>query len=137
MVENTVVVLNEQLTDTMIEAGAVLTQKLDEMGVPISLAMWFFLPEGNEWRLFFAAPNVSTAGSMQMYEKVQKAQAALGESARRVPFSMIGVIDTNHKLARLLRTAVQTGPELTRIRFAREAFDGQFIDDALVYRSAA
>ena len=132
-----ITVVKEQLTDAMIEAGALLTQKLDEMGVPISTAMWFFLPEANDWRLFFASPNVSLAGSRQMYEKVQKAQAALGESAPRVPFSSIGVIDTNHKLARLLRTAVQTGPELARIRFAREAFDGQFIDDALVYRSAA
>ena len=132
-----ITVVKEQLTDAMIEAGALLTQKLDEMGVPISTAMWFFLPEGNDWRLFFASPSVSAAGPLQMYEKVQKAQAALGESALRVPFSSIGVIDTNHKLARLFRTAVQTGPGLARIRFAREAIDGQFIDDALIYRSAA
>jgi hypothetical protein len=135
MAENTVV--KEQLTDEMIEAGALLTQKLDEMGVPISVAMWFFLSDINEWRLFFASPNVSTGGVRPVYEQIQKARKALGAQAERIPFSSIGVMDTNHELAQLLRMKFHTGPGVSRVRFAKNVIDGHFIDDALIYRSAA
>ena len=61
MVENTVI--KEQLTPEMIDAGARLTQQLDESGLPIQVAMWFFMPEINEWRLLFASPEVLERGS--------------------------------------------------------------------------
>ena len=38
-------------------------QKLDESGLPIQVAMWFFMPEINEWRLLFASPEVLEKGS--------------------------------------------------------------------------
>lgn len=45
-----ITVVKDQLTGGMIEAGALLTAKLDEMGVPISLAMWFYLSDINDRR---------------------------------------------------------------------------------------
>ncbi len=60
MAENTVV--KDQLTNAMVEAGAELTKKLDEMGVATTAALWLFEPEVNEWRLVFASPEVTTRG---------------------------------------------------------------------------
>jgi len=130
-------VVKEQLTKEMIEAGAHLTQKLDESGLPIPVAMWFFMPDINEWRLFFASPEVSRTGSRDVYRQIEKARKKLGVEAEHVPLSVIGVLDTNHQLAHLLRVALQTGPELSRVRFSKNVINGRFIDDALVYRSAA
>jgi len=135
MAENTVV--KEQLTDEMIEAGAQLTQKLDELGLPIPVAMWFFLSDINEWRLLFASPQLSAEGPREVYEKIEEARKALGAQAERLPLSVIGLMDTNHQLVQLLRIALRTGPGVSRVRFSKNVIDGHFIDDALIYRSAA
>ena len=135
MTENTVV--KEQLTEEMIEAGAQLTQKLDELGMPIAIAMWFFMPDINEWRLLFASPKLSTEGPREVYEQIEEARRTLGAQAERVPLSAIGLMDTNHQLVQLLQTALHTGPGVSRVRFSKNVVNGHFIDDALIYRSAA
>jgi hypothetical protein len=135
MAENTVV--KEQLTDEMIDAGARLTQKLDESGLPIPVAMWFFMPDINEWRLLFASPEVSKTGSRYVYEQIEEARKALGAQAEHVPLSAIGVIDIKHELVQMLRVGLRTGPDVSRVRFSKNVLNGRFIDDALIYRSAA
>ena len=135
MAENTVV--KEQLTDEMIEAGAQLTQKLDELGMEVSVALWFFISDINEWRLLFASPRLSADGPIEVYKKVEEARKLLGVQAERLPLSEVGLIDTNSQLFQLLRMAVRTGPGIARIRFSKNVINGQFIDDALIYRIAA
>jgi hypothetical protein len=134
MAENTMV--KEQLTDEMIEAGALLIQKLDDLGLQIPVAMWFFMADINEWRLLFASPQLSVDGPREVYKKIEEARKALGAQSGHLPLSEIGLIDTNHQLVQLLRL-VRTGPGISRIRFSKNVINGQFIDDALIYRSAA
>lgn len=120
----------------MIEAGAELTAKLDESGLPITTALWFFVPDLNEWRLLFASPEVATKGPRDVYEKIQRAVGELGEKASAVPFSIIGLMDAEADLVRLLKVAIRTGPGVNRIRFSKNVINGHFIDDALIYRAA-
>lgn len=132
MAENTVV--KEQLNEEMIEAGARLTAKLDEMGLPIAAAMWSFLSEINEWRLLFASPELSTAGPRDVYKKIEETRQALGKDAEAVPLSVIGLIDVDHQLVQLFRTVVKTGSGVARLRFSRNVINGHFIEDVLAYR---
>jgi hypothetical protein len=132
MAENTVV--KEQLTEEMIEAGAQLTARLDEMGMHVAAAMWSFEPDVNEWRLLFASPDVSTAGPRSVYEKIEAARQALGEQAAAAPLSAIGLLDVEHPLVKLLRMAIRTGSGVPHIRFSKNVINGHFIDDALIYR---
>ncbi len=125
----------EQLTDRMIEAGASLTAKLDSSGLPVVAALWFLLPEVNEWRLFFASPEVSTQGPRSVYQKIQTAIDELG-SDEGIPLSMIGVLDADADLVRLMKAAVRTGSGIAQIRFSKNVINGHFIDDALIYRAA-
>ena len=134
MAENTVV--KEQLTDLMIDAGAELTAKLDEIGLSITAALWLFAPELNEWRLVFASPEVGTKGPRKVYEQIARAVNELGEKAAAVPLSIIAVVESDGDLARMFKTAIRTGPGLSRIRFSKNVINGHFIDDALIYRAA-
>ncbi len=134
MAENTVV--KEQLTEEMVEAGAQLTSKLDEMGLPIAAALWFFAPDINEWRLLFASTEVSTKGPRDVYERIQSAIRALGDKASAAPLSVIGVVEADYPLVNLLRIVVQTGAGVSRIRFSKNVINGHFVDDALIYRIA-
>lgn len=131
MAENTVV--KEQLTGEMIEAGERLTNRLAEMGLAIAAAMWFFLPDTNEWRLVFASSEVDVAGPREVYQKVQQALQSLGEDAAAVPFSSIHLLDANHLLVRVLRAVKDSGASLP-LRISREVTNGQLIEDAYVYR---
>ena len=135
MVENTVV--KEQLTNEMIEAGAQLTEKLDELGLPILISMWFFMPDINEWRLLFASPRLTTEGSKVVYETIVEAMKLIGDLAENLTLSMIGLLNPNHQLAQLFKAAIQTGPGVSRILFSKNVINGHFIDDALIYRNAA
>jgi hypothetical protein len=128
--------VKEQLTGSMIDAGAELTKKLDESGLAVTTALWLFVPEVNEWRLLFASPDVGAKGPRDVYEKIQHAINQLGEKASAVPLSVVGLLDANDDLVRLLRVAIRTGPGVSRIRFSKNVINGHFIDDALIYRAA-
>lgn len=133
MAENTVV--KEQLSKEMIEAGAALTAKLDEIGLPVSAAYWMFEPESNAWRLFFATTRVSTEGPRAVYRTILGAIEDLGIKDT-LPLSDVGVLEADAGLVRLLKDALRTGPGVSRIRFSRDVVGGRYIDDALIYRAA-
>ncbi|MCI0702151.1 MAG: hypothetical protein L0241_13795 [Planctomycetia bacterium] len=136
MVENTVV--KEHLTDAMIAAGAELTQKLDEMGIPITASLWLFVPDINEWRLFFASPEVTTSGPRAVYQKIQQALVQLQDKASAVPLSVVRLLDADDDLVQSLRVVVRTGPGpgVSRMRFTKNAVNGHYIEDALIYRAS-
>jgi len=128
------VVLKEQLTDAMIDAGAEMTRKLDEIGLPLTAALWTFDPEKNDWRLLFASPEVTTQGPIAVYTKIQQALADLKDRAATGIFSVIRLKDGEDELVKLLRCGVRTGPGLRRMRFSKSAINGHYIEDALIYR---
>ena len=132
MAENTVV--KEQLTDSMIQAGGELTRKLDDIGLPSSVALWLFDAEVNEWRLLFASPEVSTRGPRHVYKQIGLALQQLGEKAAAAPLSVIGLLDEHAELVKLLRIAIRTGPSGGQVRFSKNVINGHFIEDALIYR---
>ena len=132
MAENTVV--KEQLTDSMIQAGVELTRKLDDIGLPSSVALWLFDVEVNEWRLLFASPEVSTRGPRHVYKQIGLALQQLGEKAAAAPLSVIGLLEEHAELVKLLRIAIRTGPSIGHMRFSKNVINGHFIEDALIYR---
>jgi len=134
MAENAVV--KEQLTDAMIDAGEALVMKLDELGVSVTAALWLFARDSNEWQLFFASPEAVTKGPRQVYQKIQSAIEQIGPRAVAVPLAVIGLLDPSGETLQLLRSAIRTGPGVNRIRFSKNAINGHFIDDALIYRLA-
>lgn len=134
MAENGVV--KEQLTPEMIDAGAVLTKSLDDLGLPVQAAFWLFDAEINEWRLVIASSDAATKGPRAVYRSIQEAIDQLGASVAAVPFSAIRVVEPGAELVRLLGSAVRTGSGIVRVRFQKNVINGHFIDDALIYRTA-
>lgn len=136
MGEDTVVVLKEPLTDSMIEAGAELTRKLDEIEFPVTTALWFFDVEIAEWRLLFGSPEVDTLGPKAVYHKIGEAIDQLGERAAAASMSVVSLLSEDAELARLFRVGVHAETGIHRIRFRRNVIKGHFIEDALIYRAA-
>lgn len=132
MAENYVV--KEQLTDAMIAAGESLMHKLDDIGLPIRAALWYFFPESNEWQLLISSPDVSSEGPRKVLERIHEALQLLGESAKQIPLALVTVLESNAEPVKYLDKFVQTGKSFNRIRVRRSAVNGHYIDDALIYR---
>jgi hypothetical protein len=135
MAENTVV--KEYLSPEMVESGAKLIAQLDEMGLPVVAAFWFFDSETNEWILRVATPDLEIVPTPDIYLKIRQARQALGEQAAGVPMLGVRLASVNDKTVRVLRNNLHTDPKvLSRVRLRKTAFDGHYMDDVLVYRAA-
>lgn len=121
------------LTPEMIDAGEALVIKLDDMGFEVNAALWFFDPGGREWQLLIASPLVKAGGKRAVYNPVRRALGQLGPEASAVSFSVVQALDADAALIRAMRPAWRIGP-ITQIRFKTLTVNGQYIEDAVVYR---
>ena len=128
------VVVKESLSDPMVRDGAILVEQLDKAGWRVSAALWFYFPDASAWRLLIASPEVVTKGPREAYTAIQSALSQLDISSRELALEDVGVMPPDHPLLRLLRAFVVTGPVIGNIRFSKNVIDGQFVDDALIYR---
>ncbi|MFN2571352.1 MAG: hypothetical protein ABR537_07030 [Gemmatimonadales bacterium] len=126
--------VKDVLTDAKIKAGADLTRRLDDAEWPVIASFWLYLPEQNSWRLVVASPVVTLSGPRKAYETIQMALGALPETRKAIALNDVEVVEPQHYLVTLLRTAINTGPTINGIRFTRTMINGQFIHDAYIYR---
>jgi hypothetical protein len=134
MAEKTVV--KEVLTDEMIEAGAELTRRLDLTSLSVNASLWLYSPESGIWRLIIASPEVATSGPKKAYRKIRSVLFEKPEGLGGMVLSDISVVEDYDPLISLLSTAVRTENGISGIRFSRNTINGQFIDDAYIYRLA-
>ena len=137
------VVVSDHLTDQMIDAGAEITRKLDASGWPVAVAMWFYFSEEERWKLVFASPGVAEEGPREAYRRIQAALDALPPTAPRVRLEDVFVTGLSHPLITLMNSrsfaeaanlSAEGRPRLSRVRYRESAFNGTYIDDALIYR---
>ena len=128
------VVVKEVLTKEMIEAGAELTRLLDQTPLVVSASLWLYIPESNIWRLIIVSPEVETSGPRKVYQKIQPVLSQILEEKPSIGLKDISVVENNNPLIALLRMAIRTGDGISGIRFSRNTINGQFIEDAYIYR---
>jgi hypothetical protein len=127
-------VVTQTFTQEMAEAGASLLQRLDSQGLDITAALWFYLESSDTWRLVIASPGVQSQGPKHVYERVQKALGSDVDESR-IKLGDISVVPPDDPLIRLLGIAIKTGrKDISAIRFSRNTINGQFIQDAYIYR---
>ena len=126
-------VVKEFLSDQMIAAGSDLVRQLDEAGVAVSGALWFYDVDSNSWRLIFASPEVSDKGVKAVYKEVQSVLRGMPED-HSIPLKDISVVDSNDQLISLMRVALKTGDGIHAVRFTRNMINGVLIEDAHIYR---
>lgn len=133
MAEETLV--KEALTEEMIEAGKSVVQDLDRRQFLIDAALWFYLTEQNQWRLLLATPEVHVEGPRKTYRRLL--QALRNATVHGLSLDDVAVLDTRDPLIQLLRIALRTDRSIGGWRFSKNTVNGQFIEDAYIYRMAA
>ncbi|HLA84359.1 MAG TPA: hypothetical protein VJL29_06170 [Thermoguttaceae bacterium] len=123
------------LVDVDISQGERLLHALDEAGIVIRSALWFYLEESAEWRLILATPLVNVHGPKKAYEKVQEVLKSLEAKGEPLDIHLwqISLVSPEDTLVKHLRGAVKA-EGISRVRVSGSSVNGLYVDDALVYR---
>jgi hypothetical protein len=71
-----------------------------------------------------------------LYERVHRALNSLPNRYSSLHIDDISIVDPKKPVIALIRSAISTPLKaLSSIRFTQNAINGQFIEDALIYRS--
>jgi len=126
------VVVTNNLTDDMREAGKNVLSALDRVGMVVTGCFWLYIPEPEKWRLIIVSPDVDANGPLRTYEAVRNALLTVDIG---VKLEDIGAISPSNNLVNLLRKAIRTGVgDKGEVRFTGNIVDGVLIEDALIYR---
>lgn len=127
-------VVTELLSDSMIEVGKRLVERLDESNSDVQAAFWLFLPDEKRWKLIIVSRLVQKDGPRQFYKRIVEANKKADELELVVSLNDVGVADTSNTLVNLLNVDITTGDGIFGIRFAGNTINGTFIDDTYIYR---
>lgn len=120
-------------TDDLKNAGKELIEKLDVQGSKVDGALWFYFPEENYWKLLLSFPNIDKDGPKIFYTKIQKALSSI-KAENVLKLDDVVLTKRNAPLLSLLKSFVNTGPNISGIRFSNNIINGQLIPDAYIYR---
>ena len=130
----TEILVKESLSEQMISAGSHLIRRLDEAGLKVSGALWFYETESNDWRLIIVSPDVRAKGVKTVYEEIQSVVRATPDDQSIISLKDISVVDSDDPLISLLKVAIKTDNGISRIRFSRNMINGTLIEDSYIYR---
>jgi len=130
------VVVTRTLTNEMIKAGREITRRLDQAGILVRSAAWWYMPESKTWRLLIASPKVKTDGRTKVYHKIQTVLSKIPDDEPRVALKDITAVECDDPRISSLRSMYKTErTSLSGVSVTASAVDGHFIDDAFIYRS--
>jgi hypothetical protein len=121
-------VAEEALVAEDIEAGRRFVELLDRSGTEVKGAFWLYQPDAERWRLVIVTPQAAR-GSKDLYLKAIREKADI--DLARVDFQ-----PPSSSVFKALGGLIKVDG-LGAMRMQRNAFNGVYIEDALVYRLAA
>ncbi len=113
-------------------AGAELVQALDRSTLSISVTLWLYLSEYEDWRFVLASRRLDSAAPAEAYSLVHDALAAAGISADRTPTLLI--LRMSDPFIRAIRRIFAKTKSVEGVRLGGQLIGDRFVEDALVYR---
>jgi hypothetical protein len=133
MVEELVV--KENITNKMIEAGKRLIEVLDEEGqITVKAAFWIYFLENQLWQFVIASPQVAILGPHKTYIAILNALASLPPETGSLTLSDVRAVPGDDPLVRRLGSALGKIDEAYPVHFPKNAVGGHYIEDAYIYR---
>lgn len=112
--------------------GSELVQALDRSALSISVALWLYSPEYEDWRFVLASRRLDAAEPSEAYGLVHDALAAAGISLERTPPLLI--LKMSDPFIRALRRIFAKTKSVEGMRLGGQLIGDRFVEDALVYR---
>ncbi len=122
---------NKVLVEADFAAGINFFQALDRSDLSISVALWLYSAEHEDWRFVLASRRLDAAEPSQAYGLIHRAFEAAGISPEQTPALM--VLRMSDPFIRALRRIFVT-KSVEGMRLAGQFLGDRFVQDALVYR---
>ena len=123
------------LVDRDIRDGEILLDRLDRDGFPVTAALWFYYSDYEKWSLIIASTLVRTEGPIDAYKKLSISLKQIHERDFGLDSSRIELVKDKDRIPRALSHAVETGMEISGIRFTGNTINGLYVEDAYIYRA--
>lgn len=131
------VLVTGEFTEMMGKAGATLLRRLDSDHADIRCAFWFYFSDVRAWKLMLASKKVDVEGPREFYKRIVKANKAAAKKEHVLSLNDIGVTNLSSPIVMLIGLAIGTPRDAVgSIRFSRNTINGNFIEDAYIYRSS-
>ncbi|MEA1965843.1 MAG: hypothetical protein U9N05_00980 [Euryarchaeota archaeon] len=121
------------LVERAIQEGKDLIEALDKTEFEVDASLWFYSSDSDEWRLLIASPFVEENGPRKSYGFIRSVLTQPSPPSE-ISLKNISVLSPKHRLIKLLKTAISTGPGISNIRFTRNVINNTLIEDAYIYR---
>lgn len=122
------------LTEKMQNDGRSFVAALDDAKLNIKGALWFYYTDAEEWRFVIATSDFDSTGPKHVYQQVQRILKRRKGEFDSITLPIVTAISSKHPLITLLSHAIRTGEETSGVRFSRSTINGNFVEDAYVYR---
>src|SRR5262249_42090448 len=121
------------LTEEMLKSGEKVLQLLRKRRFPFRAALWIYLSEAEEWRLFLAVPRARAQGPKKLYTRLQ---AILAQATDLLPLSALAIVDAKDPLMYAMGPGIEVG-DATGRRFSSGTINGRYFESAYVYSLGA
>jgi hypothetical protein len=114
-----------------IEIGRRIVAALTRASVPVTVYLWAFVPQLQEWQFIVATPLVDTKGPLAAYGEVNKALQREGVF-EDIPLRRIFLKSPNDRVLKSLEKESKAIPH-EAFTVVNEQIAGNFVEDAYVY----
>lgn len=121
------------LSSVDIEEGKKLLRKLDQSGLPVVGAFWYYMEGPETYRLVIVTPYYEKHGPKKTYEKIQEAIRDK-ETDINLAWDAVSAIGPGNQLYKSLRTIKDSYPDIAGSRLTGNVVNGTYIEDAYLYR---
>ena len=119
------------LVNLDIKRGSELLDALDRAKLKVTVALWVYLPEYEDWRLVVSARRFDSLDPRDAYRLLHDSLAAVGFTPEKTPTEMI--LPMTDPFIRDLRQLGKT-KSVEGMRLGGQMIGDRFIQDAYVYR---
>lgn len=122
------------LVSSDIDIGRRIIAALTRAGIPVTVYLWAFIPQLQEWQFMIATPLVDTKGPLAAYSEVNRVLQKAGVF-EEVPLRRVFLRSPTDKVLRALEKESRAVPRET-FRVVNDQIAGNFVEDAYVYSGA-
>jgi hypothetical protein len=115
-----------------LDKGAKILRILDGAALKISVALWVYLPEYEDWRLVLSSRKFDAVRLPKAYGLFHDALEAAGIPLERTPPVMI--LGMSDPFIRSLRRIFGKAKSVDGMRLGGQTIGDRFVDDAYAYR---
>jgi hypothetical protein len=112
--------------------GLEVVQALDRSSLPISVALWLYFTEHQDWRFVLASPRLDAAKPAAAYGLVHDALEAEGVSLEQTP--TLSILKMSDPFIRALRRMFAKTKSVEAMRLGGQPIGDRFVEAAFVFR---